>query len=119
MDSSFGLYMSLEKSNWLLQRITAIALIPLVFWFIYKMAFLEGYTYNEVLFFFKSRNNSLLFLMMAIIMIYHSKLGLLIIIEDYINKISMRKKIIFTINFITYFLIVVLVLSIFIIKFVS
>ena len=79
------------KFKWMLQRITAILLIPLSFWFIYQCISFQKLNYFELKFFFESYLNSLLFLFMMAIMLIHAKLGCETIIEDYISTSFLKK----------------------------
>ena len=105
------------KSNWLAQRITAIILIPLTFWFLYFIMEIISYNHNQVLYFFKSSTNGFLFMLMLALMIYHGKLGLQIIIEDYVSNNLLQKRIIYLINFLSLILFFVSLISILTIKY--
>ena len=102
----------LNKTHWLIQRITAIILIPITMWFFYTMLNFDDFAYSEILLFFSSKINSSLFLFAILIMIYHGKLGVQIIIEDYINSYTLQKKIVIFINLLSYILMIVSILSI-------
>jgi succinate dehydrogenase / fumarate reductase membrane anchor subunit len=71
--------------EWWRQRVTAIALIPLTFWFAASVARLPGMPYGEVLNWIKAPWNSILLLSFIIIVAYHTMLGLQVIIEDYVH----------------------------------
>ena len=71
-------------SKWILQRITALFLIPLTFWFIYHCVSFQYLQFEEMELFFQSYLNSFLFLMMMIAMLIHGKLGCETIIQDYV-----------------------------------
>ena len=92
-------------TKWLIQRITAILLIPLTFWFIYSAISLSEMNYYETTIFFKSYINLLLFYIMMITMLVHSKLGLQTIIDDYVTSKNRSKTIKYTIDLISYSLI--------------
>ena len=79
--------------KWIIQRVTAVFLIPLTFWFIYSTISLSKMEYNEISIFFKSYLNSFLFYIMFIFMLLHSKLGLQTIIEDYVTSKKIIKNI--------------------------
>ena len=99
--------------KWLLQRITATLLVPLSFWFIYSVISLSEMNYNEINIFFKSNINLVLFYIMMITMLLHSKLGLQTIIDDYVTSKNGSKTIKFLININSYslmFLITILIL---------
>jgi len=100
-------------TKWLIQRITAILLIPLTFWFIYSAISLSEMTYYETTIFFKSYINLLLFYIMMITMLVHSKLGLQTIIDDYVTSKNRSKTIKSSVGLIAYsliFLITILIL---------
>ena len=69
--------------KWVLQRITATIMIPLTFWFIYSAISISKMGYDEINTFFNSYINSILFYVMMISMLLHSKLGLQTIVDDY------------------------------------
>ena len=117
MDNSFRYNMTSIKLNWLTQRITAIMLIPLSLWFLYKLVKLSGYSHNELILFFSSIANSFLFLVMIITSILHGKIGVQTIIEDYVNVPTRRNMAINTINILSYILIAISILSIIVIQF--
>ena len=74
------------KNKWIIQRITALVLIPLSFWFIINCLSFSSMKYFEIIIFFNSLPNSFLFLLMMIVMLIHAKLGCDNIIEDYVSK---------------------------------
>ena len=82
------------STKWITQRITALLLVPLFFWFIYHCISFQNLSYKEIVNFFSSFINSFLFLVLMITMLIHSQLGCETIIEDYISS---RKNKIFTI----------------------
>ncbi|SVE23996.1 uncharacterized protein METZ01_LOCUS476850, partial [marine metagenome] len=88
-------------SKWILQRITALFLIPLTFWFIYQCISFQDFQFEEMKLFFQSYLNSFLFLMMMISMLIHGKLGCETIIQDYISSLYLQKIFKGLINFIT------------------
>ena len=90
--------------KWLIQRITAMLLLPLTLWFIYSSISLSDMEYNEINMFFKSYINLLLFFIMMITMLLHSKLGLITIVDDYVTSKKGSKTIKFIINLIVYLL---------------
>ena len=98
--------------KWVLQRVTAIFLIPLSFWFIYNCISFQKYEYIDLQLFFQSYVNSFLFLLMMIAMLIHAKLGCETIIEDYISSIYFKKFFKILINLITYFSLFLVIIAI-------
>ena len=87
--------------KWLTQRITALLLIPLSFWFIYQCISFQDFEYGEIKLFFQSYLNAFIFLTMMVAMLVHAKLGCETIIQDYILQVNLKKIFNFFINFIT------------------
>lgn len=72
--------------DWWRQRVTAIALVPLTFWFAAAVARLPGMDYAAVRHWLAAPWNSVLLLAFIIAAAYHTMLGLQVIIEDYIPE---------------------------------
>ena len=100
-------------SKWMLQRVTAIILIPLSFWFIYNCISFQKLQYFELQLFFKSYLNSSLFIVMMTSMIFHAKLGCETIIQDYIVTFFYKKFLKIMINLISLFSLFSVILAIF------
>ena len=98
--------------KWLTQRITAIFLIPLSFWFIYHCISFQHLKYVELQIFFQSYTNSLLFSAMMVSMLIHAKLGCETIIQDYTSSTFSKKIFNKLINLITFFLLFLVIISI-------
>ena len=99
-------------NKWLIQRITAILLIPLSFWFIYHCLSFSSMNYSQLFLFFNSIINSLLFLIMMISMLIHTKLGCETIVEDYVTSKSLKHISTLLINLIVYFSMIIITLAI-------
>ena len=98
--------------KWIIQRITAILLIPLSFWFIYHCLSFASMNYSQLFLFFKSIINSLLFLIMMISMLIHAKLGCETIVEDYVTSKSLKDISTLLINLIVYLSMIIITLAI-------
>ena len=90
------------STKWIAQRITALWLVPLFFWFIYHCISFQNLSYEEIFNFFSSFINSFLFLVLMITMLIHSQLGCETIIEDYISSRNYKIFTIWGIKLITY-----------------
>lgn len=74
--------------HWIMQRLTAIALIPLSVWFIFSLTAFENMNYQSAIIWIKSPTSAILMLFFIITLFHHLQLGLQVVIEDYIsNKI--------------------------------
>ena len=96
-----------------MQRVTAIILIPLTFWFVYQCVLIASYEYDEIRTFFLSKLNALLYFILTISMLYHAKLGNETIVEDYISSHKLKKISKLFISAITYLSMILTTISIF------
>ena len=71
--------------HWIIQRLTAIALIPLSFWFIFSLIAIENMDYQSAIIWMKSPTSVILLLLFIITLFHHLQLGLQVVIEDYIT----------------------------------
>ena len=71
--------------KWIMQRVSALIVAPLIVWFLLSLISLSTSDYNSVINFFSKP----LFLFLTIILLvsgfFHAKIGLSEIIEDYIQ----------------------------------
>ncbi|MDP3875594.1 MAG: succinate dehydrogenase, hydrophobic membrane anchor protein [Methylobacter sp.] len=70
--------------HWWMQRVTAVALIPLSFWLIYFLGLSITAPYSETLAWLMSPLNSVGIVAWIIAAFYHAALGLQVVIEDYV-----------------------------------
>ena len=78
-------------TKWILQRLTAVILIPLTFWFVYQCVLLSDYQYEEIRAFFFSKLNASIYFILIITMLYHAKLGNETIVDDYVTSHKLKK----------------------------
>lgn len=77
--------------HWWMQRITSIALIPLSLWFVYSLLTLAQTADSSVVMeWFDSAFNALFAAIFVATTFYHSRLGLQVVIEDYVHGGVMR-----------------------------
>ena len=72
--------------HWWLQRVTAVALLPLGLWFAYALLTLGGFDYATVVAWVREPATSILLILMIVAVGYHSALGLQVVVEDYVGK---------------------------------
>lgn len=74
-------------SHWIHQRLTALANLVLVAWFILAMTGLirDGATYSNITLWVQTGINPVLLILLCLSLFYHALLGLQIIIEDYVH----------------------------------
>jgi len=71
--------------HWWLQRLTAAAQVPLVLWFIISLASMAGASHDEVVAWLSHPVVTVLTVLLVFSLYYHAKLGLQVVIEDYVN----------------------------------
>ena len=100
-------------AKWIWQRLTAIILIPLTFWFVYQCVLLSTYEYDQIKAFFFSKINASLFFILIISMLYHAKLGNETIVEDYVTSVNLKRVTKLTISTLTYLFMILTAISLF------
>ncbi len=72
--------------HWWIERVTAIALVPLTVWFLYAVLHLLGADQGHVRRFMASPINTTLMLATVAMTFHHMQLGLQVVMEDYIDS---------------------------------
>jgi succinate dehydrogenase / fumarate reductase membrane anchor subunit len=76
--------------HWWTQRLTAVALIPLGLWLIYSLTAVDVSSYNAVVVWLRQPISGIFLTLAAVTIIYHSYLGVQIVIEDYVHGHSIK-----------------------------
>ncbi len=77
--------------HWLMQRISAVGLIPLIFWLVFSFVQIAQDPQSYLPVFFAYPFNAVMGILLIIASLYHGSLGMRVIIEDYIsNKTKMH-----------------------------
>ena len=76
--------------HWWHQRLTAIALIPLSIWFAISLVWLAGASYADAVAWFSAPVPAALMLLLIAFGLYHLKLGMQVVIEDYVTTEWMK-----------------------------
>ena len=71
--------------HWWVQRLTAVALVPLSIWFVTSIVLLAGSDHARVTAWIANPVVAVFLMLTLIAMFYHLKLGLQVVIEDYIH----------------------------------
>ena len=90
-----------EGSNhWWSQRLTAIMLIPLTLWFVASIWWLVvgGATYEAFQDWLSGPVAAILMLLLIGAMFYHLKLGLQVVVEDYVHNKTLKWAILIKLN---------------------
>jgi succinate dehydrogenase / fumarate reductase membrane anchor subunit len=76
--------------HWWLQRVTAVALLPLGLWFAYELMTLPGFDYASVVAWVREPATSILLILLVVAVGYHSALGIQVVVEDYVPAKGLR-----------------------------
>lgn len=71
--------------HWWLQRLSAIALVPLVVWFALSLASLAGAPWREVADWLHNPLVAVAMILFVCVGFWHFRLGLQVVIEDYVH----------------------------------
>ena len=76
--------------HWWLQRVSSMALLPLMLWFVISVASLAGHSYADTILWIGHPLNATLLLLTIAIGFQHTASGLQVVIEDYVEDEMMR-----------------------------
>jgi succinate dehydrogenase / fumarate reductase membrane anchor subunit len=71
--------------HWWVQRATAIALVPLALWFVFALIGLPSFAHADVSLWLTKPWNAVLLLLFVGVLVWHSKLGVQVVVEDYVH----------------------------------
>ena len=86
--------------HWWMQRLTAIALIPLVVWFAISLVMMSGADYGAVRAWIGSPVVMVLLILTIAVGLHHGQLGLQVVIEDYVHGDGSKLALIVAVRFI-------------------
>jgi succinate dehydrogenase / fumarate reductase membrane anchor subunit len=99
--------------HWWMQRVTAVALIPLSFWLINFLGLSLTAPYQQTVSWLASPVNSACIVAWIIAVFYHAALGLQIVIEDYVAAEGPKIILIWVANLAFLFLAIAALLAVF------
>ena len=85
-------------AHWWMQRVTAVALIPLSFWLIIFLDLSLNAPYQETVAWLTSPVNTVCIVAWILAVFYHAALGLQVVIEDYIAAEGVKIVAVWTVN---------------------
>lgn len=85
-------------SHWWMQRVTAVALIPLSFWSITFLDLSLNAPYQKAVEWFISPLNTVCIVAWVLAVFYHAALGLQVVIEDYVAAEGIKIVAVWTVN---------------------
>ncbi len=71
--------------HWWAQRLTAVALIPLIIWFVISLVIMTGSDHDTAIAWIGNPLTAILLVLLIATGFYHMQLGLQVVIEDYFH----------------------------------
>ena len=109
MRSSLGRVQGLGSAkegvgHWWAQRLTSVALVPLVLWFMFSVVFLADADHAIFKSWVGSFGNGLLLVLLIVALFHHAQLGLQVVIEDYVHGERAKMALLIAVKFTFFFL---------------
>ena len=98
--------------HWWAQRVTALALLPLVLWFMVSLLSLQHAENAAVVDWIGRPFNSALLILLLISLFYHAILGLQVVIEDYVHTEAVKMSALIIMRFVLILLAVIAIISV-------
>ncbi|MGE0384706.1 MAG: succinate dehydrogenase, hydrophobic membrane anchor protein [Gammaproteobacteria bacterium] len=73
------------SDHWWLQRVTAVALVPLTVWLVASLVCVAGMDYAQARAWLAAPLNATLAIALVIALFWHAQLGVQVVIEDYLH----------------------------------
>ena len=77
-------------SHWWSQRVTSVALFLLCLWFVASLLRMPNFSYEVVITWIGMPVNAVLLLLMIATLVYHSHLGVQVVVEDYVHHHGLK-----------------------------
>ncbi|MEB3414775.1 succinate dehydrogenase, hydrophobic membrane anchor protein [Alteriqipengyuania sp. WL0013] len=88
--------------HWLVQRFTAIGNLFLMLWFGVSLALMPSYDYASITDWLSGPLNSTLMALLVISIFWHARLGLQVLVEDYVHDAGTKFGVIAALNLATF-----------------
>ena len=72
--------------HWWMQRVSAVALVPLTLWFVASIIVHTGSDYATFIAWLRTPLASIFMILLLVALFYHTALGLQVVIEDYVHS---------------------------------
>ncbi|HXS89601.1 MAG TPA: succinate dehydrogenase, hydrophobic membrane anchor protein [Steroidobacteraceae bacterium] len=77
-------------SHWWSQRVTSVALLLLGLWFVASLLRMANFEYEAVIAWIAGPVNAVLLLLLIATLVYHSLLGVQVVVEDYVHHHGLK-----------------------------
>ena len=85
--------------HWWMQRVTALALIPLAIWLVASVVSLAGQDHAAFVAWVKNPVSATLLIVLVAVTFHHAQLGLQVVIEDYVHHEGVKLGAILAVKF--------------------
>lgn len=85
--------------HWILSRVTAVSNLILMLWFIFSLATMPSMDYESMMIWFSSPIVAVAMMLLIISVFWHLRLGLQVIVEDYVHDHGVKFGVILLLNF--------------------
>ena len=92
------------SGHWWTQRVSSVALVLLGLWFVFSLVRMPDVSYGAVTAWIGSPVNAVLLALLIGTMVYHSMLGVQVVVEDYVGHHGAKVVTILLLNFLHYVL---------------
>lgn len=92
------------SGHWWSQRVSSVALVLLGLWFVFSLLRLPDVSYGAVTAWIGSPVNAVLLALLIGTMVYHSMLGVQVVVEDYVSHHGAKIVTLLLLNFLHYVL---------------
>lgn len=103
--------------HWWVQRLTALALIPLTVWFVVSLISLVGVGHNAFVLWLANPINATAMILFLAIAFHHTQLGVQVVLEDYVTSLPIRTASIILVKLLCFGLSALGILSVLIVTF--
>jgi len=98
--------------HWWAQRLSAIALVPLLLWFVASLTVIATADYATAAAWVRSPYNSALLVLLIGALFYHAQLGMQVVFEDYISTPWLQVASIILVRFLALLLAVIAIVAV-------
>jgi succinate dehydrogenase / fumarate reductase, membrane anchor subunit len=92
------------SGHWWTQRVSSVALVLLGLWFVFSLVRMPDVSYGVVTAWIGSPVNAVLLALLIGTMVYHSMLGVQVVVEDYVSHHGAKIVTLLLLNFLHYVL---------------
>ncbi len=71
--------------HWWMQRLSAVALVVLTLWFVFSLLSIGSLHYDAMHAWIERPVNAALLVLLVVTLMYHSQMGIQVVIEDYVS----------------------------------